>query len=592
MLRLFFSLVLVSLSLWSAPTTSWYLDELGRSSYSYTIDDIEGNNEGTTYATPSTGVSSGKICSALDFRTSSVLDYAVLDKDALHGSGDFTISMWTKQSSKNGKSLLSGARSGQKNELILWFSSDTRVYGYLNGASNGGITVPSISDNTWHHIVWRRSGTQSCFFTDGVKRGCVTVTNKVLAIDSLILAQEQDSVGGAFDAGQDWEGLVDEFLIFKNQALSDASILSIYNNQNAGKTWNGGTRTCETLSMDGYTDWHFDEASWNGSPNEIVDSHGNNHGRGFNVPTVAGKLCNAIDLRANGTSDYVKLGENSADILGDFTISVWHKGEAGTDSNALLSGAKSGEDNELLFWMSNSTSFVPHLNGSTQTIVSNNINNGTWQHLVWRRFGHENCFFQNGIKKTCVDRGSFSPLQISSLILGQDQDNVGGAFSSSQDWEGILDELLIFRRAFTDNEINSIYTNQNSSKNWDGGVRTCTSTLMNISKNSCVITDLINGTSNPKRIPGATIRYAFEVNNRGNGDATNVLLKETIKSQFDETSIVNLKIDNSHECNCLTPTSVSNNGANGGISGSNTTLDFGTVSALSVECGYFEVKLK
>lgn len=114
MLRLFFFLILFSFSLWSAPTTSWYFDELGSSSYSYTVDDDLGNNEGITYATPSIGQASGKICSALDFRVSGTQDYVILDENSLDGTGDFTISVWTKQSSMNGKSLLSGARSAQK----------------------------------------------------------------------------------------------------------------------------------------------------------------------------------------------------------------------------------------------------------------------------------------------------------------------------------------------------------------------------------------------------------------------------------------------------------------------------------------------
>jgi len=126
------------------------MDELGRASYQYSVDDAAGDNEGLTYAIPST--TSGKICSALDFRANGTSDYVTLDKNALNGAGDFTVSVWTKQSSKAGKALISGARSGQYNEFILWFSNDTTMYGFLDGDSNGGVTVPSIADNQWHHI--------------------------------------------------------------------------------------------------------------------------------------------------------------------------------------------------------------------------------------------------------------------------------------------------------------------------------------------------------------------------------------------------------------------------------------------------------
>jgi len=591
MLKFLYLFIFVTISLYSAPTTSWYFDELGSDSYQFTVDDNVGDNEGVTYATPSVGHSSGKICSALDFRKSSTKDYVVLNKESLNGAGDFTISVWSKQSSKNGKSLLSAARDGENNELIFWFTSDVKFAGHLDGSAKS-VEIPSIADDKWHHLAWRRVGTESCFFTDGVKRGCNEVTDKVLEVDSLILAQEQDSVGGKFDSDQDWEGIVDEMLIFKNQALSDDDISSIYNNQKNGKTWDGDTRSCETISMDDYSDWHLDEASWNGTTDEVKDSHGGNHGEGYDAPTVKGKLCNGVDLRVSSTSDYMKLGKDSSDNIGDFSISIWSKSESNSDSNALLSGAYSGKDNEILFWTGTSTRFSPHIHGPYQNIDISSIHDGEWHHIVWRRLGHVSCFFRDGQKEGCTDMGSFSPLHISSLILGQDQDNVGGGFDAAQDWEGLVDEVLIFRRAFTDSEIKDIYDNQNNGKNWDGSTRTCPATIMNITKSSCVISDPINSTNNPKRIPGATVRYSFEVTNSGDGKAENVLAEDTVNDEFDETTIRNLKIDGSNACNCLSPVSVNDNGADGGVSDNHVTLDFDSIVASSVECGYFEVDIQ
>jgi len=115
---------------------------------------------------------------------------------------------------------------------------------------------------------------------------------------------------------------------------------------------------------------------------------------------------------------------------------------------------------------------------------------------------------------------------------------------------------------------------------------------LNLKKESCVISDPINNTSNPKRIPNATIRYAFEIRNSGGANADNVLVKDNIGNEFDETTITNLKIDPHNSCNCLTPVTVEENGANGGVSGKTLTLDFDSMNASSVECGYFEVQLK
>ncbi|CAA6807182.1 MAG: PEP-CTERM motif protein [uncultured Sulfurovum sp.] len=121
--------------------------------------------------------------------------------------------------------------------------------------------------------------------------------------------------------------------------------------------------------------------------------------------------------------------------------------------------------------------------------------------------------------------------------------------------------------------------------------------IISLDKNSCVVSDVTNGVDKPKRIPSSTIRYAVEVKNEGASIATNVLLNDSLSSEFDETSIKNLQIQ-SGACDCLGVSSASNNGANGTADGvSPIILDFGDVLGGSVatptkECGYFEVELR
>ncbi len=125
---------------------------------------------------------------------------------------------------------------------------------------------------------------------------------------------------------------------------------------------------------------------------------------------------------------------------------------------------------------------------------------------------------------------------------------------------------------------------------------TMPSAKMSLAKNSCVIADLINGTSTAKRIPGSTIRFSVEVKNEGALGADNIIVTDTLNSTFDATSIENLQIQDG-VCDCLGVASASNNGANGTANGVNPVkLDFGTVGAGSVatptvKCGYFEVKV-
>jgi len=530
-LLLFFSFACVGY-VSAAPTAMLYLDELGSVNSDYTVYDSQNNYDGTVKHSPSIGSGLGKICSGIDLRASSTSDYIVLDKNSLSGAGDFTISIWHKGDQADSRSLLSGARAGRDNELLFWLTNGNNFHGYIDGSSGSGISIPSIIDNKWHHLVWRRAGDQSCVFTDGVKRGCVTQKTKILNIESLILGQEQDNVGGAFDSNQDLEAIVDELLIFKS-GLSDAEIKSIYDNQKANKSWDGQVRSCPVPPLDNnYSDWHFDEASYNGTANEIVDSHSTYHGTAHSVSTVPGKICNGIDLRANSATDYATLGEGAFDGVDDFTVSVWHKGSS-SSSRALLSAANSPADNEALFWFSNSTVFNGHLKDAPLNgITTNNISDGNWHHFAWVRRGTQSCFYLDSVSKGCQTKNTSQRLSITKLILGQDQDSVGGGFDVNQDWEAIVDELLIFRRAFSASQISSIYNNQNAGKNWDGGTRTCPHPAMSLKKISVVISDPVNNTNNPKRIPGAIVRYTITAKNASDIYAENIVIKDDLSTQI------------------------------------------------------------
>jgi uncharacterized repeat protein (TIGR01451 family) len=151
---------------------------------------------------------------------------------------------------------------------------------------------------------------------------------------------------------------------------------------------------------------------------------------------------------------------------------------------------------------------------------------------------------------------------------------------------------LIFRRALSDSEIQTGYNNQNSGKNWDGTDRVCP--YPTITKTSCVISDPVNNTSNPKRIPGATIRYAIEVQNPNTATINTVKAEDNLSSQFDTSTITTPKVVSGSCSDC---TGLSGGSTSGSVSGNTVTIDYGdvsggTASSPTKECGYFEVQIQ
>ncbi|NKQ41670.1 MAG: LamG domain-containing protein [Sulfurovum sp.] len=118
---------------------------------------------------------------------------------------------------------------------------------------------------------------------------------------------------------------------------------------------------------------------------------------------------------------------------------------------------------------------------------------------------------------------------------------------------------------------------------------------MSITKSSIVISDPVNNTNNPKRIPGATVRYCFTVDNIGYGDAENVVINDSLTgSGRDNLTYVNAgfvlqNINTTCICDAIAGTS-------GSISGTDVTIDIGTVTgavtlSTSRACAYIEMTI-
>jgi len=120
---------------------------------------------------------------------------------------------------------------------------------------------------------------------------------------------------------------------------------------------------------------------------------------------------------------------------------------------------------------------------------------------------------------------------------------------------------------------------------------------MSISKISIVITDSVNVT-NPKRIPGATIRYCFTVDNTGEGNADNTKIDDSLTGNGKDNLIYvksgSMIQDISNICDC---TSTSMDDTKGSINGTDVIVNIGILSGTGVTatsrgCAYIEMTIQ
>ena len=502
------------------PYSEHRMDEASWDGTSGEIEDNIGSNNGSVVDTGSgnvTNIADGKICRAGSVGANSgtntyyAIDSQVDIDDEIGDTG--SISFWYRSADTWGnnssrKILLSASSTGSDDKyfFITMETSGRLRYGLENTSdadyrysSSTSFSYPSTE---WVHIVatWDMANRSMQLYVNGTQEIDATFSQSLSIGEMLTLYlgdNRSDYIAGEGNVSAD--GDFDELLTFR-QVLTSAQVTEIYNNQNAGNNYDGTSRgSCAAAPLSPVADWRFDENSWSGA-DDVVDSSGNDyHGTATNSsPSSDAQLCNAADLSLAGTTDFISLNKDAMDGLEDFTVIVWAKSSSTSDSTILsaASGNSGAATNEAVWYFDNNNQFWPTITDSpfdTNTRLStttSTMRDGDWHQLAWTRKANslQSCFFIDGVSQGCIthpDANDSNPLSVvtGGLILGQEQDSIGGGFDSSQDWEGLLDEMLIFDSVLTQTDISNIRTNIMNSNNWDGTPRSCAPSIDHYSIN-------------------------------------------------------------------------------------------------------------
>lgn len=300
-----------------------------------------------------------------------------------------------------------------------------------NGAvSTAWIGIPSVSANTWHHLALTWNGTTLVGYLDGVYQGYAFISG---ALDPAAV----NAIGRQGGSGWYMPGLIDEVRIY-NRTLSLSEITASMNSRYPVN------RTIASYS--------FEE----GSGNIAYDMH--------NV--VAGKYNRAMSF--DGANDYVNNTNGSVLSLGDndFAVMGWFKRVNGTVENGQLiskfgNGPSFSVSNYEIYWgdygANPFTSLIfgarwTYAPGSWCTISSNTVaNNGVWYHFALVHSLNNMIFYVNGAQTNSgSDCGTISTVT-NALEIGRRNNLI-------QYFNGTIDEVKIYNRALTAEEVSALYT--------------------------------------------------------------------------------------------------------------------------------------
>lgn len=438
----------------SSPKHEFRFDEL---QYSNTANEVVDSIAGFNGQARSAQPVSGKVCNAVDLSGSTTGDYVALDESILNGATDFSISLWVKTPKTTNQSVLSGANSGEANELLMWFPSNTQFQPHIQGGVPGTINTSSIAGDVWRHLVWTRSSTQSCFYMNGAQQGCLSASTSAVTIEGLLLGQEQDSVGGGLVASQSFEGLIDELMIF-DEVLTSTQVAQIYANQDDGNNYDGSSRTCPSSVL--LAEYRFEEDTWNGTTDEVIDYTGNDyHGtlvgsnivQSSDVPAISGNpgTCNFAELSGSSIS-VPGLPLDTSTVGAKTTLTFWMKWD-GT-SNMMPVGW-----NRHNIWINNGSMGFNTWNSDIYGVSTNVLSVNTWHHIAVEFTNGQvtnNKMFIDGTEQVLSQRFG-SPNNSNATV--QTELRIGGdGVTSFYNFSGDLDEVRVYQGTLSETEVSAI----------------------------------------------------------------------------------------------------------------------------------------
>jgi len=462
--------------------------------YNSTVEDSSASSyHGTPHAI--SGVSSAPVGNGLDLSKTGTSDWIDVPSSAVNGLSDFSVAVWVKSSvSKDQQEIIHAlGRNDEDDQLEIALDGSKKVYVKVDDDSQTLSSSKTLTDGNWHHVVITRKGRNACLYVDGTKQDCESSvgggTLSVTKSKAVVIGQEQDAFGGSFSSSQAYDGYLDELKIYDSQ-LSDDSIKTLYDSEKSGAD-RGEVEQC-TVELPVSTWYQFDDCSVD---SVLEDAAGSNNATPVSVKQDStGKVGKALDLSAKGTSDWVKVPSAVVDGLDKFTIVVWVNTSVSKDQQEILHAlGRDDEDDELELALKDSKDVYIKVRDDSQTLRSSKkLTDGQWHQLAITRDGRQACLYVDGVYQECessVGSGTLSVPKSNAVVLGQEQDAYWGSFSSSQAFDGKLDEFRIYNSKLNSTQISEFYGYDNAGKNPDGTTRVDSCSVAKLSSLNITVSD-------------------------------------------------------------------------------------------------------
>jgi len=428
-----------------------------------------------------------------------VNDYISVADDPSLNPDYVSVSTWIKYTSIGKNKGIVSKWTTSKEQYVLVTSWATE--GKLTFAIQNTLDVQSTAETTntwndgyWHFVVGIYNGTNAEIYVDGALEGTGTLSTGTLDVTDQSLKIGNYATGTLY-----FNGTIDEVMIFSN-VLNSSQITNIYNNQSnkfkqpakqsspsfkvnsdsnkinistgiqrflgtnittlIGK-WKlsyGYNNTDIDTSKNGLISyWHLDT--------DANDSLGLNNGivDGATLNLTGGKWGGAYEFGA-GKEIYVP-DSNSLDLNADnFALSLWFKSnEVPSSTKRIISKyLHSSPYNGYTLGVGGGSVYTSFNNKTDTLSISavGDFHNGEWHHALCSGDNNLTSIYVDGVFYESDNSLSGSMGSPEELSIGYIKD-----YSPTYNYNGSIDEVMIFNRSLSANEVSKLYVEGRN--NWN-----------------------------------------------------------------------------------------------------------------------------
>ncbi len=332
-------------------------------------------------------------------------------------------------------------------KLSFWTVTSTPTF-------NTASSTATYNDGKWHYAEGTYDGSNVRLYVDGILIATTAAGTMHYTADAVTIGRDAGAASSYFN------GTMDEVRIYP-YTRSAAQVAADYNARSNGEgvsqqQGNNTQNMPAALSNGLQAYWKMDEASWNGTSNEVIDSSGSgNNGTSANGATTAiGKFANAGTF--DDTNDTVSIGAAKFDTISNGTIAFWLNQNSSAGNHPIFTHYVDINNRSSVYYNNTTGKMVFEIcvSGTCTSSLSSvtSITTGTWTHVT-ATFGSNGMkIYLNGkLDATSTDTTAYTSIGTST------SNHIASINGGIALLNGKVDELRIYNRALSDDDIALLY---------------------------------------------------------------------------------------------------------------------------------------